>query len=376
VSVDGTSIFAETRTYDNVGNVLNVNTTLPTTAGASQTDNQAFCYDDQNRLVWAGNTGTPTGGDHCGVAPAGTTITPYQESYSYDALGRLITGPSGTTTYDDPSHVHAVTGIATVPGQYASYDAMGDMTCRNVDPTTAHSCDASQTGATMTYDNEGNLATWTAPSGTTASDASQTGATMTYDNEGNLATWTAPSGTTASDAFLYDNDGNRVLQRASSTTNGTTNVTDTIDFDGYTETTITNGQAVTTKYYSAAGQTVAQNDGTNWDYLVPDDLGSASLALTGSGAVQAVQLYDPFGTERYSDGSMPTPRNFAGMLLDSQTGLLYDNARYYDPVSGQFTTPDSVEGNGEGMNPYVYVLGNPGQSHLNNLIKRKEKARR
>jgi YD repeat-containing protein len=41
---------------------------------------------------------------------------------------------------------------------------------------------------------------------------------MSYDNEGRLASWTAPSGTTASDSFLYDNEGNRVLQRVNSGT--------------------------------------------------------------------------------------------------------------------------------------------------------------
>ena len=36
-------------------------TTLPTIAGGTQTDNQSFCYDSLNRLVWAGDTGTPAG---------------------------------------------------------------------------------------------------------------------------------------------------------------------------------------------------------------------------------------------------------------------------------------------------------------------------
>ncbi len=46
--------FRQTRGYDPVGNVTSVNTTLP--AG---TDNQAFCYDEQNRLTWAGGDRHP-----------------------------------------------------------------------------------------------------------------------------------------------------------------------------------------------------------------------------------------------------------------------------------------------------------------------------
>jgi YD repeat-containing protein len=147
-----------------------------------------------------------------------------------------------------------------VPNQYASYDAMGNMTCRNVDTTTAHSCGSTQTGATMTY-----------------------------DTQGRLASWTAPSGTSANEQFLYDNEGNRVLQRTVSTVGSTTTVNDTITFDGYTQTSIINeASPTTTKYYTAAGHTVAMAVGGTWYALVADGLGSTTLALKGDGTVQAV----------------------------------------------------------------------------------------
>ncbi len=58
------------RTFDNAGNILQLSTMLPTVSGgSSKTDNQSFCYDALDRLTWAGNTGTPSGGDHCGLAP-------------------------------------------------------------------------------------------------------------------------------------------------------------------------------------------------------------------------------------------------------------------------------------------------------------------
>ncbi len=41
------------------------------------------------------------------------------------------------------------------------------------------------------------------------------------------------------------------------------------------------------------------------------------------------------------------------------TGLDYYNARWYDPVSGQFLSPDSVQGNAQGMDPYAYVGNDP-----------------
>jgi len=56
---------------------------------------------------------------------------------------------------------------------------------------------------------------------------------------------------------------------------------------------------------------------------------------------------------------MPTTYNFTGQRLDSVTGLLYYNARYYDPFSARFTTADTVDTNAKGMDPYAYVGDDP-----------------
>src|SRR6266699_14091 len=150
--------------------------------------------------MWAGNSGTPPGAETCGNTPRGTSLPTYQQSFSEDSLDRMASGPEGSVTYGDINHVHAATTLSSMPNPYAGYDAMGNMTCRNTDTTSGHTCGSSPTGALMSY-----------------------------DNEGRLASWTAPSGTTASDSFLYDNEGNRVLQETN-----TTSITDIITFDGYT----------------------------------------------------------------------------------------------------------------------------------------------
>ncbi|GCE23152.1 RHS repeat-associated core domain-containing protein [Dictyobacter kobayashii] len=204
------------------------------------------------------------------------------------------------------------------------------MTCRNVDTTSGHGCDTAQSGAIMTY-----------------------------DNEGRLATWVAPNGTVASDQYLYDNSDQRVLQRASNTVGSTTTTSDTISFDGYTDVTITGSTTSTTKYYSASGQKVAMRQDGTFSYLMPDFLGSNSITLRSDGSVQAVQLFSPFGATRYSDGTMLSPFNFTGQRLDTQTGLLYYNARYFDVSSGRFTSADTVETNAAGLDPFAYVKGNP-----------------
>jgi len=223
-------------------------------------------YDAVNRLIWAGNSGTPTGGDHCGNAPSGTTLPTYQQSFSYDSLDRIASGPAGSVTYGDINHVHAATSLGRMPNPYASYDAMGNMSCRNTDTTSGHTCGSSPTGALMSY-----------------------------DNEGRLASWTAPTGTTTSDGFLYDNEGNRVLQRVN---NGT--VTDAITFDGYSEIVLTGGTITPTKYYNVNGQRVAMRTNSTLSYLLSDVLGSSTIALSSTGSAQAVQLFAPIWCPVYT----------------------------------------------------------------------------
>jgi len=47
-----------------------------------------------------------------------------------------------------------------------------------------------------------------------------------------------------------------------------------------------------------------------------------------------------------------------GQYEDRETGLFYNLHRYYDPRHGRYITPDPVGLTG-GLNPYVYVDGNP-----------------
>lgn len=82
-------------------------------------------------------------------------------------------------------------------------------------------------------------------------------------------------------------------------------------------------------------------------------------------------LWLPFGEQRYLSGNVdltciwltrdPSDKhrllyNGAGQRADGATGLDYYQARYYDPVAGQFISADSQAA---GLNRYGYVAGNP-----------------
>jgi RHS repeat-associated protein len=75
-------------------------------------------------------------------------------------------------------------------------------------------------------------------------------------------------------------------------------------------------------------------------YLHSDHLGSVGAASSSTGASLSSQEYDPWGRVR-TGGVSQTKYNYTGQKLDD-TGLLFYNARYYDPLLGRFTSPDSI----------------------------------
>lgn len=327
-----TTFFDQTRTFDGAGNVTSANSTLP--AG---TDNQVFCYDEQNRLTWAGSTGTPP----CtGNAIASGTIGAYKDIRTYDNLGRITslqTTLAGNMpyVYGDPAHVHAVTQIGSqhcglfgcVGGAIysASYDLAGDMTCRN-----AQGAGCSGAGALLSYDAERRLSSWQ----------------------------NTPSNPASSASFLYDNQGNRVEQIA--TLNGTTTTT---VYVGGLEQVASSGASTTTTTYDYAGSLrLAMAVNGSFYYLASDGLGSADLAIKAADSSTSAVLYAPYGTARYSNGTMPTDYGFTGQHSDATSGLDYYNARYYDPIAGQFINADRLLADSYdllGLSRYAYVEGNP-----------------
>jgi RHS repeat-associated protein len=121
------------------------------------------------------------------------------------------------------------------------------------------------------------------------------------------------------------------------------------------------------KYYRFNGKPVAMREGASTvSYLHGDHLGSASAATNSSGVLTSWQRFDPWGKIRASNGSMPTKQNFTGQYLDD-TGLLYYNARYYDPNTARFISADTVvPGNASGgmdgiaLKPLTVSFSEPG----------------
>ena len=82
-------------------------------------------------------------------------------------------------------------------------------------------------------------------------------------------------------------------------------------------------------------------------------------SLTDSaGAIVATYVYDSFGNLTASTGTVENLYRYTAREFDSETGLYYYRARYYDPSIGRFLNEDPIGFDG-GINFYAYVRNNP-----------------
>ena len=103
-------------------------------------------------------------------------------------------------------------------------------------------------------------------------------------------------------------------------------------------------------------------EGNAVTYLHTDHLGSTTLATDAQGAANLRQLYTPFGTLRYTQGTHCTDFGFTGQLVDYSTGLVWMQSRYYHPTLGRWLSPDGIvphPDNPQEFNRYTWVINNP-----------------
>jgi hypothetical protein len=81
-------------------NVTSLSTTqavVPGKSGSGGSESQNFCYNEQNRLVWAGNSGTQPGAGNgtCGTATLSNSLSggSYNNANVYTHLGQLWKEP-------------------------------------------------------------------------------------------------------------------------------------------------------------------------------------------------------------------------------------------------------------------------------------------
>ena len=106
---------------------------------------------------------------------------------------------------------------------------------------------------------------------------------------------------------------------------------------------------------------IAQQNVVGRQYYQPDALGSVRQLVNAAGTVIQPRSYEPFGKQLSAAGNPLTKYAFTGEWQDP-TGLIFLRARYYDPVTGRFTSKDPVQGSLSlpgTLNPYTYAVNNP-----------------
>jgi RHS repeat-associated protein len=194
--------------------------------------------------------------------------------------------------------------------------------------------------ALSTYDANGN----------TLSDAS--GKTYSWDFENRLTQVVNPGVGTST--FRYDPWGRRIQKSGPL---GTTNYL----YDGINLIEeMDSGGSVLGKYSQGldTDEPLSMLRSGVSSYFQTDDLRSTTSLSSTAGALAKTYTYDAFGNLTTSTGTITNPFQFTGREVDSETGLDFYRARYYDSTIGRFISEDPIRFDG-GFDFYVYVENNP-----------------
>ncbi|WP_179295943.1 RHS repeat-associated core domain-containing protein [Mesorhizobium sp. WSM4312] len=270
------------------------------------------------------------------------------EQYARDNLGR-ITGTTGLTAsgswtygYDNADRLTSSTNLGNTSLSetfvYAANDNMLSRT-RVAGSYVYPSASAARPHApvsvganAMAYDANGNL----------TSDGSRT---LASDEANRLKTVSLASNTVN---LAYGPDGARATKTSSFAT--------TLYPDADVEINpATPGGEIYTRYPHPDIKVV----GTTKYFLHREHLASVRMVTDMSGAIYEQTSYATYG-EQLNTG-FQTQKGYIGERFDAETGLLYLNARYMDPVLGRFISPDDWDPtkDGVGTNRYAYALNDP-----------------
>ncbi|WP_208492147.1 putative Ig domain-containing protein [aff. Roholtiella sp. LEGE 12411] len=331
---DGTGANIITYTYDNVGRLSredNGNGTYTT-----------YSYDLVGQLLILANY------ESDGIVNS-------RFDYTYDNAGRRtsMTTLEGTTTYGYDS-IGQLTLVNLHNGRIIEYqyDGAGNrIQVKDSGVETGYNTNnlnqyTSVGAATFTYDTDGNLITKTQGANTW---------TYSYDSENRLIGAVTPEGNWS---YEYDALGNRIA----SILNGQrteylldpTGLGDVVGEYGGNENIIA-------RYTHGLGL-VSRVDGTNAaSYYDADAIGSIVGLTGGDGDYLNQYSYLPFGEDLTKVETVANPFEYVGQwgVIREGNGLDFMRARFYDPSTGKFTSPDPFGIGGGDTNFYRYSINNP-----------------
>jgi len=267
----------------------------------------SYEYDNLNRLTKISNT-------------KGTAVlSEYQYTYDDNSNITTITDASGITTYEY-DELNRLASIQRPNEENISYlyDARGNRS------TQIGNAVIDTAAATNTYNALNQLTSAAYAEQTTSYSYDPTGMRLTKTNSG------------VSTRYTYDNGGRIILKE-----------------DGAQSTTyIWGGNRLLAKKLAGGAQY----------YYLYNGHGDVVQITDSAGNIVNSYEYDEWGNITSQTEGIENEFKYAGQTYDSETGLYYLRARYYDPTTGRFISKDSNEGsivNPLSLNLYTYCVNNP-----------------
>ncbi|MBM7570649.1 DNRLRE domain-containing protein [Aquibacillus albus] len=291
-------------------------------------------------------------------------------SYTYDANGNIetITEDGKTITY----HYNELDELIREDNEKLNhtivyeYDTGGNLLSKKeYDYTTSDTIDDSTEKSNIGYEYDDN---WKDKL------TSFNGEQITYDEIGNPLsydgyeyTWQLGdqlkgiSGNGIDTSYKYNDDGIRTEKEV----NG---VTTKYHLNGDLVTYESDGTDEIYYTYNANGKLVSMNLNGEEYYYIRNNQGDITGLIDQYGEQVVSYTYDTWGQNVEISGTKAdtvgekNPYRYRGYRYDSETGLYYLNARYYNPEWGRFLNADSYGGsNGELLshNVFAYAKNNP-----------------
>jgi RHS repeat-associated protein len=300
---------SDTYAYDSDGNLISIKDT----SGSKEL--QGFTYKrDADNLVTS-------------VTPSGSST----ENYSYDSVNELTSDAQGSYSYDPAANITKLLDTKDM-----AYNVGDELV----------SAGKASKKTTFSYNSDGDRVSETTPKATT---------TYTYDQEERLISFTRGS-TTAS--YSYNGDGLRMSKTVEVTKKKkATTTTTAFTWDTETSTPILLAAGDTNYIYGPGGLPLEQIKNSTVAYYHHNQLGSTTMLTSSTGADVATFGYDSYGSITSSTGTATTPLLYDGQYMDSESGLYYLRARYYDSATGQFLTVDPDLATTD--QPYSYTSDDP-----------------
>ncbi|PHR61328.1 MAG: hypothetical protein COA47_05850 [Robiginitomaculum sp.] len=286
--------------------------------------------------------------------------------YAYDHLGRLTDIASywnAASSANDQNLAYDEYGRITTNsavGNYV-YEGTNCTTAMPHAPCKIKSLNNQAVRHNFTYDANGNM--------TLGLDDK----VMEYDAENRITAVTLAGVRTE---YVYASDGSRLLMV---TDVGTANERETLTIGGLE---VRDFGSNDPEHIVSPHAALRFTDG-QVSYLHRNQQGSITLISDGVGHRSRERYFAPYGEEVWTStpqpGSPEENRGWIGERHDTDAGLQFLNARYYDPRLGMFTSPDwfEVAAPGVGPNRYIYAGGDPvngrdpnGNGYLLNLAKK------